>query len=290
MDFAQVTALETRGRWLEWARTKGRSEYPSRIQHYEHVLEHGDSYFMNAKFCSLVDHARETVPDNLTFDSTWMQSEEGWLWVETPFDLPNQMISNGELVELSELPGGAPYIAAVGWYKYKHEHRFSCFVPHHDAFHCYSSFILLEGSALLETIHDFDEQRRESETYVAGHVRDMKHEIRWVYTAFYLMAQKLAVTLQQDTDRATRRRAERERRQITPHIRVITLRRMEAERQEAEARHSVDWHCQWEVRGHWRNQFYPAENVHKPKFIEAYIKGPEDKPIRHSGRLFVAMR
>ena len=36
----------------------------------------------------------------------------------------------------------------------------------------------------------------------------------------------------------------------------------------------IDWNWQWEVRGHWRNQFYAATNTHKPVFVEAYMKGP----------------
>jgi hypothetical protein len=225
-----------------------------------------------------------------------MQSEEGWLWLGTPFDLPTQAIfSKGELVELSERYGATPRIAAVGWCKniITDKYGFVCFVVHGDGFGCWSYFTLREGMALQDRIHEFAEKAQASgevKAYAAGRVRDMKHEVRWVYTALYLMAQKLAVIITHNTDRATRRRAERERRQVTPQIRVITLRRMEAERREAEARHVVDWQCQWEVRGHWRNQFYPAENVHKPKFVEAYIKGPDDKPLRHSGRLFVAMR
>jgi hypothetical protein len=45
------------------------------------------------------------------------------------------------------------------------------------------------------------------------------------------------------------------------------------------------------VRGHWRNQFYPVENVHRPVFIESYIKGPPDKPIKPLGhKIFKAVR
>lgn len=33
------------------------------------------------------------------------------------------------------------------------------------------------------------------------------------------------------------------------------------------------------VRGFWRNQWYPSEGRHKPKWIAPYIKGPADKPL-----------
>lgn len=116
------------------------------------------------------------------------------------------------------------------------------------------------------------------------------HEIRWVYTAMYLMARRLAITVQHATDRATQRRAQREGQEAPPFIRVITLRRLEAAR-EREAPNVVDWQWQWEVRGHWRNQFFPSEGLHKPVFIEAFIKGPSDKPLKPGVlKLFAAER
>lgn len=33
------------------------------------------------------------------------------------------------------------------------------------------------------------------------------------------------------------------------------------------------------VRGHWRNQWYPSRGVHRPKWIEEHVRGPEDAPI-----------
>jgi hypothetical protein len=42
----------------------------------------------------------------------------------------------------------------------------------------------------------------------------------------------------------------------------------------------VEWTCQWLVRGHWRQQFYPSRMEHRPLWIEPYTKGPEDKPFK----------
>ncbi len=44
----------------------------------------------------------------------------------------------------------------------------------------------------------------------------------------------------------------------------------------------IDWSCQWLVKGHWRNQYLPSNQGHKPIFIQSYVKGPEDKPFRTS--------
>ena len=40
-----------------------------------------------------------------------------------------------------------------------------------------------------------------------------------------------------------------------------------------------DWSHRWMVRGFWRNQYYPSEDVHRQIYINDYIKGPQDKPL-----------
>ena len=53
----------------------------------------------------------------------------------------------------------------------------------------------------------------------------------------------------------------------------------------------VDWSCQWLVQGHWRNQYHPSDQSHKPMFIQSYVKGPEDKPFKTPReRIFAAVR
>ncbi len=41
----------------------------------------------------------------------------------------------------------------------------------------------------------------------------------------------------------------------------------------------VEWSRRWLVRGHWRNQWYPSEQVHRTIWISPYVKGPEDRPF-----------
>jgi hypothetical protein len=42
----------------------------------------------------------------------------------------------------------------------------------------------------------------------------------------------------------------------------------------------VGWQHQWVVRGHWRNQWFPAHETHRQIWISPYVKGPEDKPLK----------
>lgn len=41
----------------------------------------------------------------------------------------------------------------------------------------------------------------------------------------------------------------------------------------------------WVVRGHWRHQWYPSIQRHKPIYITNYIAGPEDAPIMMRDRI-----
>lgn len=117
------------------------------------------------------------------------------------------------------------------------------------------------------------------------------HEVRWVYTALYMMAQRLATTVQTPVDRATRRRAVRNNQVAPDVVRVITLRRLAADRARDAGSRSVDWHWKWAVRGHWREQPYPSLGITKTIFIESYIKGPEHMPLKpDSVKVFVAKR
>lgn len=117
------------------------------------------------------------------------------------------------------------------------------------------------------------------------------HEVRWLFTALYLMSQRLAVQVHTPTPRATRRRMERAKETPPEFIKVITLRRMQQAKERQGPSADVNWHWQWAVRGHWRNQFYATKGIHKPKFVESYIKGPEDKPLKNDTlKLFVAKR
>lgn len=166
-----------------------------------------------------------------------------------------------------------------------------------DAFGMWSFFRLQNGDKLIDRILQFEEQTAnptkqlvfDSNTgaweeatgvYEKGIQTVKSHEIRLVYTAFHLMAQKLAMVVQHPHDRHTRKRFEKERLNWNPWIRLVTLRRLEQHRKEAQERGEVDWHWQWQVRGHWRDQWYPSEQAHKKIFIEAYIKGPENKSLK----------
>ena len=75
-----------------------------------------------------------------------------------------------------------------------------------------------------------------------------------------------------------------------PVIKIIQLRRRSPATNGLEPQ-SRDYSCRWLVRGHWRNQFYPSSKSHRPRFIPAYVKGPDDKPLKSTkSSIFAVVR
>ena len=108
----------------------------------------------------------------------------------------------------------------------------------------------------------------------------------YVLWAFLLLAnEKLAHVFR---DRASRRARRRHR--DVEQILIVTLRRLRAATSQEESDGSVTYSHRWMVQGHWRNQWYESEQRHKPKFIAAYVKGPEDKPLIVKDRIFRVSR
>jgi hypothetical protein len=105
-------------------------------------------------------------------------------------------------------------------------------------------------------------------------------EDRRILATFWALAsQKIVVeTVERPGGRAAARQAQREGRKLD-EVRVIRLREPTA-RTPSGATSDVEWSHRWLVGRHWRNQWYPSKGQHAPKLIEAYVKGPEDKPLK----------
>jgi hypothetical protein len=286
-------------------------------------LEAGDTFFMNRQFGELVDHARRSVPEDLVFENTWLEAPSGWMWLETPFEVPEFVVDTPEKTVEDQLKkiSNRIRIRAVGWFPVppgihaetiegtnirgerisgEGATQFLCYIDFGSVnsgsygFGCWSHFMLMNGDKLSDRIRQFEKLAdNDGGAYEKSRASDILHEIRWVYSAFHLMAQRLTHHSTRTPDRSTRRRAERNRTVLPSLIHIISLRRLEEERSHIKTGDpkNVDWQWQWSVRGHWRNQYYASEDVHRQVFIESYIKGPDDKPLKPPGlKIFTAVR
>jgi hypothetical protein len=233
---------------------------------------------------------REPLPGEESVDVTINVgiSAIGW------FTIPPDAALNANLTVSHALKPGT--IEVVCFQDYKYFEGFNAGKTP-SGFGCWSHYILQPGDKLIDRIHSFEkicQNQDDGGAYVDGRASDMLHEIRWVYSAFYLMAQRLATSIKREANRATRRRMQKASTKHQTFVRVISLRKLEEARpKQADDGVSaiVDWQWQWSVRGHWRNQWFRKENTHKPVFVEAYIKGPEGKPLKpETLKLFTATR
>jgi hypothetical protein len=404
-----IEAIETRLRWQRWLRkpttpTEWTQNFHRAPRHsYAVPVDEGSLFVMAPKFWDLVEQARKTIPDDITFEAPWVLAPIGWLWFPQPFVMPliqgqrERMMSmtpheqiaaitvagfgpddldkNGDhsahfpsqkmitlvqewaqvlpqeqgealLKVFHELANGIDLrtydvavaqvfqrayreqwkfgqrlrMYAMGWYLTTHKppHLMGSYVSSGlgegvwpdlsvffygmtdtRSFTPLSHFGIQFDGALGPRIESFERWA------ARGHERDplitdapyedpdgmWRHEVTLAYTVFYLMAQRLAVTPRIETDRHTRRRAEREQQKAPDYIQVVTLRRLEAARQRDPHGHEVDWQWQWTVEPHWRWQWYPSANQHKRILIPLYTKGPPDKPFKApGGKLFAARR
>lgn len=118
---------------------------------------------------------------------------------------------------------------------------------------------------------------------------DDSFAIHWVgalKTIWLLMKQTIGHVETARFDRATLRRMSRQN--IKPHeVRVITLRRQASG---GDGQSDREYHHQWLVRGHWRQQWYPSRDVHRPIWIAPHIKGPEGAPLLGGEKVYALQR
>lgn len=119
-------------------------------------------------------------------------------------------------------------------------------------------------------------------------------DIAWrTMQAFWRLGQEF-VRSRERLPRPRRREAERLAKDIpeaeTEYVTVLRLRRLASRDRNEQTEQAVDWSCQWVVRGHWRNQWYPSEQRHRQRYVGPHVKGPLDKPLRLSDRVVEFVR
>lgn len=104
---------------------------------------------------------------------------------------------------------------------------------------------------------------------------------RLLAAALLFVAQRVVIVSDERPDRPERRRFEREfPERPEPVIRVVQLPRRSYTGQTESDHPGVGWSVRWLVAGHWRRQYLPSSGGHRPTYINPYLKGPDDKPLR----------
>lgn len=110
----------------------------------------------------------------------------------------------------------------------------------------------------------------------------------WLHTvlaAFRLMAtSQTASAVEQVPPRPVRRRAAQAQ-VVRPDeaVRLLDVATRPAPPDDSAAPDAAarrNYRVRWVVEGHWRNQWYPSRETHRPKWIDSYVKGPQDAPLQ----------
>jgi hypothetical protein len=139
-----------------------------------------------------------------------------------------------------------------------------------------------EGTPLV-TVHvapwPYDTTFEGNETDMAGEPTGAREWWQLLQTTFRLMQQRLAHKGYARPQRARRREATRLGFPRDSEIVIVRLRREAGDEPPGEENGEANYSHRFIVSGHWRNQWYPSEKLHRQIWISPYVKGPEDKPL-----------
>jgi len=116
-----------------------------------------------------------------------------------------------------------------------------------------------------------------------GTMAELTNTFRLLNAFFDMLTQRIVLTGDETPHRSARKRAARAGLREASAVRTVTLRRRSREGAGSEERTEgdVQWSCRWVVAGHWHRYRVGAgrERVER-RWVEAYIKGPDDAPLR----------
>ena len=233
----------------------------------------GDLYFVGADMVELAKHAVKTLPD-FKIDAEDLPSKSGFIVFEKPIGTVRQEDLNPD--DPREYS-----IAAASWSHWKPGPRAN---PGMWISWYSDQRSLDEPMPNWPTRYVFDHEHLvpfavEGTQFLdvfVGKAIGTPELLDILRATWLLMQQPIARTTEVETYRAARRRLERLGHEPKA-VRVIQLRRTVRPGPPGES--DREYHHQWIVRGHWRQQWYPSREVHRPVWIAPHVKGPEGAPL-----------
>lgn len=258
-------------------------------------LGSAELFYVSAEMTALAKTAAKTMPDfSLTPED--LPAEYGFLYFDSPIDtFLNDEGDDADRVAIvaaswgtwHDAPAGYPHGGVwITWYSDREANLIDS--PFARTPEAQRRIRQLRPRFLLHTetpapfhaqeVSTVDENGAVKMTTYQDVIREAASTLAWVGTlkaTWLLMQQTLAKVTDVEPDRAARKRL---RRAGSPpaSVRVIELRRPT---HSGPGDGSREFHHQWIVRGHWRQQWYPAREVHRPVWIAPHIKGPEGAPL-----------
>lgn len=264
-----------------------------------------------------VMQAAESLPRDVALHESWLHADAGWWWfgnhtplvgaslVGTDRGLPLERpihalvyryMKERHSISLELLSGAhdepTPGPVAISGHEWKIGTTLTDFLAQIDSAATKSSFEKGARAAVNRLgLKDYRESDRD--TWIKIWVANITMAALTFAAGSLWLSQRVLVEEPAQASRGARRRAEKIA--GTSEVRVVRLRRTEhaAESEDAEraaGEGGRSYSCQWVVRGHWRNQYYATVKAHRPIWIDPYVKGPDEAPLKTSKTIFAVDR
>lgn len=247
-------------------------------------LPFADTYWLSSTVQPLVLQAARTLPEKTQIDLATPPSPEGFVMLDTPFGvkvndghetrvMALQWLPSRIVHDLAEPIGGGSVVAPgdIDSYSVMMYVDYGLILPS-----IMSQWAF--GATLRDMVRVQNERRADNMTDddVLTGVQGISI---WAALGLFVQ-QRILISSHTRAERHSRKRLERLGWDQNPVVRVIELRKKQARISHAVEPVEAEWSCQWIVRGHWRQQYYPSKNLNQPVWITPYVKGPENKPLR----------
>lgn len=255
-------------------------------------LLQGETFYWSPPICQLIFTAAKSIPETWRLTDEGLDTLCGFAWLATPF----------------YFEGAVRPVRAIAWAPAIDEKgKLSTLLPpyeqrpiltdsnrHRLAITYFSQTDICPVPfpytiAFFPVNRDLKEARQSKDILSMEPPPTVWDKNRLFATMLAFLQQRILVPSRYVADRAARRRLEKAKQKpLSDEIKVVALRQV---MYTGKGEHrDVEWTCRWIVGGHWRNQWYPSKQHYRPKYIASYLKGPEDKPLRHPERLFAVVR
>lgn len=239
------------------------------------VLRASDPYYWSQNMTDMCEQCALTLPEDASFRKEDLPSEIGF------FTFENLMQC---VYKVRNTDGPEDSISIIGY---------SWFYSGTEDHVVFMTWLYDKGTQspypIVYRIRDY-KQPISIDNLITSQVAAIATHASWplLCTMVLFLNQKVVVHEERKLERAERRRMK----QKNATVRVIYLRKREhASHTESSGEHKhVEWGHQWVVRGHWRNQYYRSTKENRPLWINPHVKGPDDKPLVHSEKLFAVVR
>lgn len=255
------------------------------MQAYERIrLAEADLYFVSPEMTELAVAAGRSLPD-FNIESEDIPSPSGFMVFGTPLD--------ADIRAPFFKPGRTAGISAITWSVMPHGQALwlSFYAARSDVTNALSADMARDLVAGQQMIYMFGtegacELRMGDREVATAPYFDLA--LRAMRSSWLLMQQPLASCSDTEPNRASRKRLHRAGHEPAP-VRVIELRRPKTAT--GVPGDSIrEYHHRWITRGHWRQQWHPKRQVHRPVWIAPHIKGPEGAPLIGGEKVYALKR